>query len=522
MGPTAAATGATTATQSPRRLRIALLLLIGVQPVLCLENGLARTPPMGWLAWERFLCNVDCADDPENCVSERLFKEMANAFVSQGYRTVGYQYVNIDDCWMAKQRDAYGRLQANGTRFPNGIKHLADFMHDRGLKLGIYGDVGTKTCEKYPGSKEYLFKDAQTFAEWNVDMVKMDGCFANITEYKKLYPEFGNAINKTGRPMVYSCSWPAYQVFSNMTPNYTLIGHHCNMWRNYADIADTWRSVEGIIDYYAKNQDALVAAAAPGRWNDPDMLVIGNFGLSYDQSKAQMALWAIMAAPLLMSHDLRHTRREFRKILQNTGIIAVNQDPLGIMGKRIRKEKRVETWVRPVTPVVGTAYSYALVFFNRNGMGNTRKHVTQLRALGLEHPYGYRVTDLFENRYLGHYYPDSFLKVRVNPSGGVVMVKAEAVKPVPPACPKPCLKYPQKQPQKVLNQNNENGTGTPSSGAALGGVEPVKPQVSSVSAAPSSTVPSHGETLNGAEPVASAGVTGTSAQPSLQPSSDHR
>ncbi|KAH7968534.1 hypothetical protein HPB52_009546 [Rhipicephalus sanguineus] len=128
MGPTAAATGATTATQSPRRLRIALLLLIGVQPVLCLENGLARTPPMGWLAWERFLCNVDCADDPENCVSERLFKEMANAFVSQGYRTVGYQYVNIDDCWMAKQRDAYGRLQANGTRFPNGIKHLADFV----------------------------------------------------------------------------------------------------------------------------------------------------------------------------------------------------------------------------------------------------------------------------------------------------------------------------------------------------------------------------------------------------------
>uniref|UniRef100_A0A131YXJ5 Alpha-galactosidase n=1 Tax=Rhipicephalus appendiculatus TaxID=34631 RepID=A0A131YXJ5_RHIAP len=118
-----------------RMIRIALLLLIGVQPALCLENGLARTPPMGWLAWERFLCNIDCADDPENCVSERLFKEMGDAFVRQGYRNVGYKYVNIDDCWMANQRDASGRLQANRTRFPNGIKHLADFVSV--LKKGL-------------------------------------------------------------------------------------------------------------------------------------------------------------------------------------------------------------------------------------------------------------------------------------------------------------------------------------------------------------------------------------------------
>uniref|UniRef100_A0A131YVT3 Alpha-galactosidase n=1 Tax=Rhipicephalus appendiculatus TaxID=34631 RepID=A0A131YVT3_RHIAP len=435
MGPTAAVTGATTATQSPRwpSIRLALLLLLGVQPALCLENGLARTPPMGWLAWERFLCNIDCADDPENCVSERLFKEMGDAFVRQGYRNVGYKYVNIDDCWMANQRDASGRLQANRTRFPNGIKHLADFMHARGLKLGIYGDVGTKTCEKYPGSKDHLLLDAQTFAEWDVDMVKMDGCFANITEYRTLYPDFGDAINKTGRPMVYSCSWPAYQVFSNITPNYTLIGHHCNMWRNYVDIADTWRSVESIIEYYAKNQDALVAAAAPGRWNDPDMLVIGNFGLSYDQSRAQMAIWAIIAAPLLMSNDLRRMRPEFKQILQNRAIIAVNQDPLGIMGRKIRVEDGIETWIRPVTPVVGvTGYSYAVVFFNRNIMGTTREHITQLRTLGLFHPLGYRVTDLFENRFSGVYLPDDYLAVRVNPAGGVTMVKAEAVAPAPP------------------------------------------------------------------------------------------
>uniref|UniRef100_A0A224YTB1 Alpha-N-acetylgalactosaminidase n=1 Tax=Rhipicephalus zambeziensis TaxID=60191 RepID=A0A224YTB1_9ACAR len=163
------------------------------------------------------------------------------------------------------------------------------------------------------------------------------------------------------------------------------------------------------------------------------MLVIGNFGLSYDQSKAQMALWAIMAAPLLMSNDLRRMRPEFKQILQNRAIIAVNQDPLGIMGRKIRVEDGVETWIRPVTPVVGVSgYSYAVVFFNRNIMGTTREHITQLRTLGLFHPLGYRVTDLFENRFSGVYLPDDYLAVRVNPAGGVTMVKAEAVAPAPP------------------------------------------------------------------------------------------
>ncbi|KAH8041523.1 hypothetical protein HPB51_016968 [Rhipicephalus microplus] len=352
------------------------------EPVLGLENGLARTPPMGWLAWERFLCNIDCVDDPENCVSERLFKEMGDAFVMHGYREVGYKYVNIDDCWMANQRDASGRLQANRTRFPNGIKHLANFLHSRGLKLGIYGDVGTKTCEEYPGSKKHLLLDAQTFAEWDVDMVKMDGCFANITEYRKLYPDFGDAINKTGRPMVYSCSWPAYQVFSNVTPNYTLIGHHCNMWRNYVDIADSWRSVEKIIDYYAKNQEALVAAAAPGRWNDPDM--------------------------------------------------------------KCGRESSLHCQVR----------------------------------------------------YLGLYYPDSFLKVRVNPSGGVVMVKAEAVRRAPFACLRPRPKYPPKQPQYV--SGTVKGIGTPANGTILVGLQPVKPQVSPGPEIPPEMVAIQGEPNNAA------------------------
>ncbi|XP_077558627.1 alpha-N-acetylgalactosaminidase-like [Haemaphysalis longicornis] len=409
------------------------LFLLGTRPACGLENGLARTPPMGWLAWERFLCNVDCARDPENCISERLFKEMADKLVSEGYRDAGYEYVNIDDCWMSTERDAAGRLQADPARFPRGIKHIADYMHARGLKLGIYGDVGTKTCAGYPGSFAYLYTDAQTFADWEVDMVKMDGCYASLQDFQRLYTEFNTAINRTGRPMVYSCSWPAYEVQYSMNPNYKLIGQHCNLWRNYMDIADTWQSVENVIDYYAANQNALTAAAAPGRWNDPDMLVIGNFGLSYDQSKAQMALWAIMASPLLMSNDLRRMRPEFKQILQNKAVIAVNQDPLGIMGRKILTQYGVETWSRAVSPVVGdSGYSFALVFFNRNTMGGPREHAAQLKSLGLVHPQGYRVIDLFENRFLGIYRPEDYLSVRVNPSG-VVMVKAEALPPVAPS-----------------------------------------------------------------------------------------
>ncbi|XP_037568674.1 alpha-N-acetylgalactosaminidase isoform X2 [Dermacentor silvarum] len=451
----AAAAASAAATRTPRwpspTLRLALLLLLGAHSAHCLENGLARTPPMGWLAWERFQCNIDCSREPENCISERLFKEMADALVYEGYRDVGYEYVNIDDCWMTQERDVTGRLQANRTRFPNGIKHLADFMHARGLKLGIYGNVGTKTCAGYAGSLGNLYTDAQTFADWDVDMVKMDGCYASIRDYERLYTDFGDAINRTGRPMLYSCSWPAYEVSYGVSPNYKLIGHHCNLWRNYVDIADTWQSVESVIDYYAANQNVLTAAAAPGRWNDPDMLVIGNFGLSYDQSKAQMALWAIIAAPLLMSNDLRRMRPEFKEILQNRAIIAVNQDPLGIMGMKIRVEDGVETWIRPVTPVVGeSGYSFALVFFNRNIMGTTREHVTQLRTLGLLHPLGYRVTDLFENRFLGVYFPDDYLALRVNPAGGVAMVKAEAMMPVPPVLRPPPPQLPRFTQQRGL------------------------------------------------------------------------
>nr|CAD7200120.1 unnamed protein product [Timema douglasi] len=262
--------------------------------------------------------------------------------------------------------------------------------------------------------------------------------------YHVRYPEFGYHLNKTGRPMVYSCSWPVYQIYAGMAPNFTSIIQHCNLWRNFDDIQDTWVSVESIIDYYGNNQDTIVPNAGPGHWNDPDMLIIGNFGLSYEQSKTQMALWAILAAPLLMSVDLRTIRPEYKAILQNKKIIAVDQDPLGYQGRRIYKVKTfihtfylttehhlehtvhngIEIWARPITPFYQTYFSYAVLFLNRRTDGTPSDVAVTLRELGLSYPGGYNVEDLYEDVNYGVLTPQTKIKVKVNPSG-VVLLRAD-------------------------------------------------------------------------------------------------
>ena len=160
--------------------------------------------------------------------------------------------------------------------------------------------------------------------------MKLDGCYADVKIMDKGYPEMGYSLNKTNRPMVYSCSWPAYQVFAKIDPDYKSIAEHCNLWRNFDDIDDSWDSVMTITEWFANNQDELSAVHGPGHWNDPDMLIIGNYGLSYNQAKAQMALWAIMSAPMIMSVDLRTIKPWFKEILQNENLIGINQDKLGI------------------------------------------------------------------------------------------------------------------------------------------------------------------------------------------------
>lgn len=368
------------------------------------------------MSWERFRCVTDCDNDPRNCISERLYIEMADAMLYGGFREAGYRYVCIDDCWTAMNRTKDGRLQADPKRFPSGIKWLADYVHARGLKLGIYADYGTKTCEGYPGSIKHIETDAQTFAEWGVDYLKLDGCYANPPKMDEGYPKFTRALNKTGRPIVFSCSWPAYQVFMNITPNYEKIAKHCNLWRNYGDIQDSFKSVVDIFSWFGDNQDDLIPAAGKGHWNDPDMLIIGNFGLSYEQSKLQFALWAIMASPLLMSNDLRDIDSRSKEILLNREIIDVNQDSLGKQGKRVVKNETsfTEIWFRPLS--VCCSVSVVLLSL-RSDLPVVVE--ASFNDVGISTKRAY-ARDLFAHQDLGIF--EKSFKAKVNPSG-VVMVK---------------------------------------------------------------------------------------------------
>ncbi|XP_044185754.1 alpha-N-acetylgalactosaminidase-like isoform X1 [Thunnus albacares] len=379
-----------------------------------LDNGLMRTPPMGWLAWERFRCDIDCEHDPKNCISQNLFIDMADRLSEDGWRELGYVYVNIDDCWASMERDKQGRLQPDPKRFPGGILKLSRYLHDRGLKLGIYGDMGTHTCGGYPGTPLDKIKiDAQTFADWEVDMLKFDGCYSNATEQEQGYPLMSKALNATNRPIAYSCSWPAYQGGLPPQVNYTQLGEICNLWRNYGDIQDSWDSVLDIVDWFFDNQDVLMSAAGPGRWNDPDMLIIGDFGLSMDQSRSQMALWAIMAAPLFMSNDLRTISSGARSILQNKMAISINQDPMGIQGKRIVKEKSgIDVLWRPLSK-----NSSALVFFSRRTDMPYRYH-TSLSKLNYTAGH-YEVFDVFTGKTMVLTDSTDFV-VSVNPTGVVM------------------------------------------------------------------------------------------------------
>ncbi|MBN3315929.1 NAGAB acetylgalactosaminidase, partial [Atractosteus spatula] len=339
--------------------------------------------------------------------------DMADRLAEDGWRELGYVYVNIDDCWASKQRDAQGRLQPDPKRFPGGIAKLARYVHDRGLRLGIYGDLGTYTCGGYPGTTlDKIELDAQTFAEWGVDMLKLDGCYSNASVQELGYPLMSKALLATGRPIGYSCSWPAYQGGLPPKVNYTLLGEICNLWRNYGDIQDSWASVLSIVDWFFNNQDVLQPAAGPGRWNDPDMLIVGDFGLSIDQSRSQMALWAIMAAPLFMSNDLRTLSGEAQALLQNKNVIAVNQDPLGIQGRRIEKTG-IEVFMRPLAESAS-----ALVFFSRR-TDMPYRYQSSLNKLGYTGGH-YLVYDLFSGAAVRQLSDSQVFTVSINPTGVVM------------------------------------------------------------------------------------------------------
>jgi alpha-galactosidase len=310
-----------------------LSLLVAPARLAAQAAPLANTPPMGWNSWNKFGCNV----------SEDLIRQMADAMVKSGMKDAGYQYVVIDDCWQV-ERDPSGNIVADAQHFPAGIKALADYVHARGLKFGIYSDAGVKTCAKRPGSLGHEYQDALQYAAWGVDYLKYDWCNTSTQDAQAAYALIRNALNATGRPMVLSiCEWGTAKPW---LWGKTVGG---NLWRTTGDIRDQWESKDkhdlGMLDILDL-QDGLESFAGPGHWNDPDMLEVGNGGMTTEEYRAHFSLWSLLAAPLIAGNDLRDMKPEIRDILTNREVIAVNQDPLGSQGRRVLKSGDQEVWVK--------------------------------------------------------------------------------------------------------------------------------------------------------------------------------
>jgi alpha-galactosidase len=356
-------------------------------------NGPALTPPMGWNSWNHFACNVTEAD----------VRSAADAIVSTGMKSAGYIYVNIDDCWQGK-RDEQGVIHPN-EKFPD-IKRLSDYVHAKGLRLGIYSSPGPKTCAGYEGSLGHEELDAQTYARWGIDYLKYDYCSfqgnvpAQIAAYKKMH----DALEKTGRPIVFSlCQYGMDRVWS-WGPS---VGG--NLWRTTDDISDDYDRMA----YIGFGQNGLERFAAPGHWNDPDMLEVGNGKMNKDEYRTHMSLWCLLAAPLLAGNDLSKMTPETLALLTNLEVIALDQDPLGAQGYRVAQEGPLEVWVKPLADG-----SKAVGLFNR---GESVMPVTaHFRDVGVGDTASVR--DLWAKSDLGVF------KVRFTaqvPTHGVVLIKVK-------------------------------------------------------------------------------------------------
>ena len=321
----------------PSRLLLPLALLILAScPAFALDNGLAKTPPMGWNSWNKFGCNV----------SESLIRSVADAMVTTGLKDAGYEYLVIDDCWQV-DRDKNGNIVPDPKRFASGMKALADYVHSKGLKFGIYSDAGTGTCQNRPGSRGYEFQDARQYAAWGVDYLKYDWCNHSTQNSEASYATMRDALLKSGRPIVFSiCEWGS-------TKPWLWAKDVGNLWRATGDIVDRWTGREkwgglGVVDILDL-VNGLQSYAGPGHWNDPDMLEVGNGGMTDTEYRAHFSLWCILAAPLMAGNDIRDMRPEIRAILTNKDLIAVDQDPLGIQGHLVRKQGELEVWSKQLS-----------------------------------------------------------------------------------------------------------------------------------------------------------------------------
>ena len=338
------------------------------------QEKLAQTPPMGWNDWYQYECKV----------SDAVMRAQADALVSSGMKAAGYTYVNIDDCWQG-ERDAQGNIQPNSD-FPD-MKALGDYIHSKGLKFGIYTSPGPKTCAEYEGSYGHEEQDARTYASWGVDFVKYDWCYAKDVyrpeemqgAYKKMY----DAILKTGRPMVYSlCQYGLEAVWKWGAS----VGG--NMWRTTDDIGGDYRRWS----LFGFQQNGLEKYAGPGHWNDPDILQVGIGKTNLEEDRSQMTLWCLLAAPLLAGNDLTKMSPEILAILTNPEVIAVDQDPWGIQGRRVWQEGPLEIWMKPLSDG-----SKALGMFNRSA--GPLPVTLRLSDIGIARTAAFR--DLWDRKDLG-------------------------------------------------------------------------------------------------------------------------
>jgi alpha-galactosidase len=345
------------------------VVLLGVHRAEALDNGLGRTSPMGWNDWNTFGCGV----------SDTLIRQSADTLVSSGMASAGYQYVNIDDCWSQSTRDASGNLRADSTKFPTGIKPVADYVHSLGLKIGLYAEAGSVTCAGFPGSLGHEQQDANLFASWGIDYLKYDNCgdHGGLTNQQR-YTTMRDALRATGRPIFYNlCEWGQDAVW-------TWGAQTGNSWRTTGDVQATFSSILSILD----SQVGLESYAGPGGWNDPDMLEVGNGALTDSESRAHFSLWALLNAPLIAGNDLRTMTAATRTILTNTDVIAVDQDWGGKQGYKLRDDGDTEVWLKPMANG-----SRSVVLLNR-GPSTATISVTA-STLGLGAASSYVVRDLW-------------------------------------------------------------------------------------------------------------------------------
>lgn len=365
-----------------------LFLLFFFSTAISFANAqqLAPTPPMGWMTWNFFGENIN----------ESIIREMADAMVSSGMRDAGYHYIMIDDGWQGG-RDNKNNIIPDPKKFPSGIKALADYVHSKGLKLGIYSDAAQLTCAGYTASYGFEDQDAKTFASWGIDYLKYDYCYApgDSVTAKTRYRKMGDALKKSGRDIVFSiCEW------GQRYPWFWAANAGGNLWRTTYDVRDSWSSLMYIYEINVE----LDKYAAPGRWNDPDMLIVGLRGKSGPASDlggtgcndieymSNMSLWSIMASPLIATNDIRSMSDVYREILTNPEVIAINQDPLGKQAARVISRDSLDVLLKPLSNG-----DYAVAIMNKGS--KTKKVALSFSELKLDG--AYEIRDLWQKKNIG-------------------------------------------------------------------------------------------------------------------------